>query len=138
MSNILAVHFGRVKNGKLVLTDKARFEAGLAKLEGREVELTIRKPDQQRTLAENRYYWGVIVSMLAEEIGIVPDDAHELLKGMFLKAGVEVEGRRYEIVRSTASLSVSEFEKYCEQCRTWAASELGCVIPLPGEIILDI
>ena len=79
MSNILAVHFGRVKNGKLVLTDKARFEAGLAKLEGREVELTIRKPDHGRTLAENRYYWGVIVSIVAEEIGLTPDEAHELL-----------------------------------------------------------
>ena len=134
MKNILAVHFGRVKDGKLLIRDKAKFETNLTRLEGREVELTIAKYSDTRTNAENRYYWGVIVAILADEMGLTPDDTHALLKSMFLKIGVEVKGgKRYEVVRSTASLSIDEFEDYCTKCRDWAAAELNCLIPLPGE-----
>lgn len=81
--------------------------------------------------------WGVVVKMLSDEMGLIPEETHELLKGMFLKKGVEVGGKRYEIVKSTASLSIEEFEEYLEKIRLWAAVELNCEIPLPNEIVLD-
>jgi hypothetical protein len=137
MSNILAVHYARVKNGRLLLTDKSRFDHDVQAHEGREVVLTIRRSDDIRTNAENRYYWGVIVKIVADEMGIIPDEAHDFLKHLFLKQGVEVDGKRFEIARSTADLTIAEFESYCERCRQWAAAELGAVIPLPGEVILD-
>ncbi|HEY0140390.1 MAG TPA: hypothetical protein VGF48_05805 [Thermoanaerobaculia bacterium] len=138
MSNILTIFWGKVRGGKLYFDDRAAYDAFIAKHEGKPLVLTFRRPSDIRTNAENRYYWGVIVRMVAEEMGIIPDEAHEFLKSLFLKEGVELEGgRRFEIVRSTADLTVADFESYCEKCRQWSACELECVIPLPGEIILE-
>ena len=137
MSNILAIFWGRVRGGRFYMDDRDAFDGFLARHEGKSLALTFRRPADIRTNAENRYYWGVIVRMVSDEMGIIPDEAHDFLKGLFLKEGVEVEEKRFEIVRSTASLTVAQFEEYCEKARQWAASELGCVIPLPGEIILE-
>jgi hypothetical protein len=72
--------------------------------------------------------------MVADEMAILPDEAHDFLKGLFLKVGVEVGGKRYEITKSSADLSIGDFEDYCEKCRQWAANELGIHILLPNEI----
>ena len=137
MKGILALFYGIVRNGKLALENKEGFERTLQSYEGREVAVWLKPAEQIRTSAENRYYWGVIVRMIAEEMGIIPDDAHDFLKNLFLKVGVEKNGKRWEIARSTATLSVNEFEDYCEKVRMWAASELETQIPLPNEIILE-
>lgn len=137
MSSILTVFYGKVHNGKFRFQNASDFHRFLTAHEGKELAVTFRRPDMIRTSAENRYYWGVIVRMVSEEMGVLDDEAHEYLKSLFLKQGVEVDGKRFEIARSTASLSVGEFEEYAEKCRQCAASELSCVIPLPGEIIFD-
>lgn len=134
MADATPLFYGRIENGRLILDEKDAFTSFVSKWEGKEIALSIKKSASTRTNAENRYYWGVIVNMVAAEVGIIPDDAHELLKGLFLKVGVEHEGKRYEIVRSTSSLSVSEFEDYAEKCRQWSAVELDCPIPLPNEV----
>ena len=90
-----------------------------------------------RSNPENRYYWGVIVSILSDELGYSTWEMHEILKAKFLrhiafvktKDGVE----EVEISGSTAHLSTSEFEKYLENIRIWASSDLEISIPLPNE-----
>lgn len=130
------IFYGQVKNGRLALDKRDKFQKYLLSLNGA-VQLRLEKIKNIRTLAENRYYWGVIVKMVSDAMAVIPDHAHEFLKALFLKSGVDFKGKRYTIVRSTASLSVKEFEEYCEQCRAWAASELETAIPLPNEISLD-
>ena len=76
--------------------------------------------------------------MVAEEMGLIPDEAHDYLKSLFLKMGVEIKSKRFEVVRSTALLSTEEFEAYAEKCRQWASAELNVYIPLPGEVQLDL
>ncbi len=76
----------------------------------------------------------MIVAMVAEEMGLIPDEAHDYLKCLFLKRGVKVKGKRYEIIKSTSLLSTEEFEAYAEKCRQWASAELNVYIPLPNEI----
>lgn len=134
MSKIAPLFFGSVKGGKLSLEDPDKFRDYLMGLENKEIALSVKRAEYQRTTPENRYYWGVIVRMVADEMAIIPDEAHDFLKGLFLKVGVEVGGKRYEIVKSSADLSIGDFEDYCEKCRNWGGSELGIHIPVPNEI----
>lgn len=127
--------YGTVRDGRLKLEHADDFRLCLTKLEGKEITVCLKKVEYIRTLPENRYYWGVIVRMVADEMAILPDEAHDFLKSLFLKEGVEVNGKRWEVVKSTASLTIGEFEDYCEKARQWAANELNCPIPLPNEII---
>lgn len=127
------IFFGTVANGNLTLEKPGEFKQYVAKLKG-EVQLTITRRKKVRTNAENNYYWGVIVAMVAEEMGLIPDEAHDYLKSLFLKMGVEIKGKRYEVTRSTAILSTEEFEAYAEKCRQWASSDLSVYVPLPNEI----
>lgn len=138
MKNTLTLFYGLVRNGKIALENKADFEITTRKYEGKEVVLTLKPAGSVRTSSENRYYWGVIVRMVAEEMGILPDEAHDYLKSLFLKVGVEKNDRRWVIFRSTTTLSISEFEDYCENCRMWAASELNTPIPLPNEVLVGV
>lgn len=75
--------------------------------------------------------------MVADEMGLIPDEAHDYLKSLFLKMGVEVKGKRYEITRSTALLSTIEFEGYVAKCRDWASAELNIYLPEPNELIIN-
>jgi hypothetical protein len=127
------IFFGTVVDGKLTLEKPDQFKQYVAKLKG-DVQLTITRRKKLRTNVENNYYWGVIVAMVAEEMGLIPDEAHDYLKSLFLKMGVEIKGKRFEVVRSTSLLSTEEFETYAEKCRQWASAELSVYIPLPNEI----
>jgi hypothetical protein len=127
------IFYGEVKNGRLVLEKRGEFEKYLSSLKG-EVQITVSKRKKPRSLAQNAYYWGVLIKMVSEAIGVIPDEAHALLGSLFLKVGVQASGKRYEVVRSTTSLSTREFEEYTAHCRNWAGLELGIYIPEPNEI----
>lgn len=93
--------------------------------------LEIKRARKKRSLPQNRYYWGVVVEIVAEHTGYNPYEAHQELAEMFLSYTHE-NGKRF--VRSTTELNTLEFEKYTEKCRIWAATELQVPIPLPNEI----
>jgi hypothetical protein len=126
--------FGRIEFERLKLEDYDGFQKYLASLDGKEVAVSVKKREYVRTTQENRYYWGVIVKMVSHEMAVTSDEAHDLMRWMFLKVGREVGGKRYEIAKSSADLSIGDFEDYCEKCRQWAANELQVSIPLPNQL----
>lgn len=100
----------------------------------RTLEVIVRRKVKIRTTNQNSYYWGVVLSMLAEHTGHTAEEMHEIFKGMFLpRKFVRVARRDVEIRRSTTELSTEEFEDYQERIRAFAAQELGFRIPLPHE-----
>jgi len=94
---------------------------------------------KNRSNPENRYYWGVIVELLSQELGYEREEMHEILKAIFLKektflktkAGVE----EVAFARSTSELNTAEFEDYLRRIRVFASTELGIFVPLPNEAI---
>lgn len=131
-----------VKNNELRYLSPGKYKAVLAMVEGREVDVIIKKHTYTRTLAENRYYWGVVVKLVSDEMGEAqPLETHALLKSLFLIKGGELThgGKvyRYQVVRDTHDLTIGEFEDYLTKCRDWASQELNVVIPLPNEISLE-
>lgn len=133
------IFYGQVKDGKLILEKRDRLDKWLLKLKGR-VRLVVEKatPAMERTVRQNAYYWGVVIKMLVEAGHFtIDDDAHDYLKRLFLKRGVDFKGKRYEVVGSTTTLTTIDMENYLEKCRLWAAQELQIVIPYPNEVTED-
>jgi hypothetical protein len=104
----------------------------------REYTLTITEINP-RSLIQNRYYFGVVVKMIANEMGDEPIIVHEILKAMFLEQVEMVKSKKTDTVvevrwiKSSSELSTTEFEEYLEKCRKWAAEFLQLPIPLPNE-----
>ncbi len=101
------------------------------------------KPRKRRSQKQNAYYHAVVCDMVREGLqeagyGAVKDaeDAHEILKSLFLKTRIinEESGEvLVEMVQSTTKLTTTEFEEYLEKIRQWAAEYLGVYIPEPGK-----
>ena len=119
-----------IKSGKVVFNNIIKFNEHLRSLEGKDVEVIVRKWKKGRSNNQNRYMWGVCYKIVSEETGHTEDEIHDSLRAMFLmdKSG------KFPIVRSSTSLTTVEFEDYLEKVRIFAAEKLNCIIPLPNEI----
>lgn len=117
--------------------DKRKLFSILKNLKGA-FAISLKKSKPTRSLAQSRYYWGVVLAYLSEETGYTKDEAHQLMQRMFLKYAKDVPDKKPQMfVRSTTSLSTIEMNEYIEQIRTFAVSELGIYIPDPNEIIYE-
>lgn len=94
------------------------------------LEITVKKYVPKRTDRQHRYYFGVVVDMIARETGMSKEEAHDGLKQMFLR----VDHDKLPTVRSTTSLTTKEFMAYIEQVVMWSAQFLGLVIPDPDYV----
>lgn len=103
-----------------------------------EYELIIRKPKKERSLSQNRYYFGVVLRLLSNHTGHSVDDLHETMKSMFNPLRLEFNTKKgMEAVRaskSTTELTTVKMEEYLSQIRQWASESLGIFIPTPGEV----
>ena len=126
-------HFGKIVHSDILPHDSQSWKTSLYSLEGQEVEITItkrKKARPQRSNEQNRYYWGVVIELLAQETGNERDDIHTALRMKFL-------GRLKDkmwIAESTTNLDTAEMEDYLSKCRMWASADLGIYIPKPDEI----
>lgn len=130
---MVPIHQGRIENGNLRLENPARYELWLALLNGKDVEVIVRKKRKQRSLRANRYYWGVVIKMIADFLGYAPEECHEALKRKFLG---EVEDRYgLKRVATTTTLTTIEFiDAYTEPIKRWAAEFLKLYIPDPDHV----
>lgn len=104
----------------------------LSTLAGKAVEVTIRAEARKRTDRQSRYYFGVVVPLLAEFCGYDKQEMHELLAMRFLRIEddpVTGSPRR----KRTPQTNTKEFAEYVDTCIRLAA-ELGVYVPEPGEV----
>ncbi len=96
-------------------------------------------PYKQRSLPQNSFYHGVVVPMVyagLKDAGFTvrhEDDAHDIMKRLFLTVREEKNGLAVERVRSTTELSTTEFIEYIQMIQVWAMDYLNVSIPNPGE-----
>lgn len=91
-----------------------------------------------RSNNQNNYYWGQIVTPLANFMGYtVVKDLHYDLRKKFLFEILEIKTpkgtKQFARVKSTTDLSTTEAENYYSKIREWALVEYGFEIPLPNE-----
>ena len=120
-----------MEKGKLHLFNEMQFSIALSGLEGKYVEVIVRKKKSQRSINQNSYYHGVVVRMLSDFLGYERDEMHMILRFKFLR---KVADNGIESALSTAKLSTEEMEDYLERVRRWAAKDLEFYIPLPNEV----
>lgn len=124
-------------NGQISVKDKEKFNEHLRTLP-EEVELVVKAIKESRSQSQNKYYWGVVVKIVADETGHSSEDIHDYLRTRLLQKWITIETkegtREVCIVRSTTSLDTKEFCDYVSFCRQWASMELGVFIPDPGQI----
>jgi len=122
-----------IKSNKVVFHNVDLFNGYLISLEGKDVDVVVRKKKKIRSNPQNAFYWGVCVKLLCETTGYTDDEMHHALKMLFLQD----RSRKIPTLRSTTNLTTMEFESYLEQIRVWASTELSCVIPMPNEVMTD-
>ena len=131
--------FGQVKKGKLNLYDPARYLVHLSSLEGKPVEVIVRKVQNNRTLSQNSWYWGVILEIISDHTGETKEDLHEHFLSKFASridylAGKEGEVEEIRVKERSHTMSTVRFTEYIESIRQWASEFLGLAIPDPGEV----
>jgi hypothetical protein len=127
-------HKAFVKNGKITFQDREQFDKDLSNNEGKNVYITIREQKNRRSLNLNSYYWAVVVKLVSNETGYDKEEAHEILKSMFLRTRYQIKGIWVDGMKSTTKLSNQEMTEYIEEIKRFASSSLGLYIPDPNEV----
>ena len=130
------IFLGRIENQRLKLQDPDSFKSLIVSFDGKEVELTLGKKKDSRTLDQNSYLWA-INTLVANELGWEKDDLHEYLKTRFApKRKITVKGTETIIPKGTSQFTKEEFSEYIERIKRFAAIELGIVVLDSNEINL--
>lgn len=102
-------------NNRLKISSTRFYQHQLNKMKpGEKVSIYISSKKPKRTVNQNNYYWGVYLPLIASETGESDvDRLHVYFKGKFLTTAiVEVLGEKVRMTKSTAELSVGEFNEY--------------------------
>lgn len=137
MPKFPAIHAaGYVEHGKIHLDNRILFDAALLRWKGR-ITLTVDSEEMTRSDRAHRYYFGVVLKLIAAHTGHSIEELHEVYKAEWNSKTIfwtntrtgEMTERR--VAQSTTRLKVDEFYDYVENVRMSAASDLGVVTPDP-------
>ena len=121
--------FGKIINGKLTLNNERSFKDKLIEFEGKEVEIRIKVRTNNRSKEQNSLYWKWI-NILSNETGFQVEEMHELVKYKFLQRNVvNNDGVEELILKSTTTLTVSEFNKFMNDVLYWSNENLNINLP---------
>lgn len=107
---------------------------------GRQLLCKVLEAEDERSLQQLRFYWGVVLKAISEQASIggqkyAADAWHELAKRQFIPRRVrktKVAGRKRPVVTvtlgSTSDLGVKKMSTYLEQVLAFGA-EMGVVYP---------
>ena len=133
---MLPLFKGKTKDGKLSLADPDKFKKYVYGLGEQEVELTLGKFREKRSLGSNNFYHGVVLPIMAEAIGeLDPEELCQDLRRKFLSYKKVVKGKERTYILSTAGLSKEDMALYLDKVLVVAAQN-NIVIPDPDEIKL--
>ena len=126
--------------GHIKLDDRQRLVKHLQALNGQRVEVIVRPERSKRSIKQNKWLFGCALPLLAECLGYDKHEHEDLHYAMVAKCygthydeklGLDVPNRR------SSKLTTREFSDYMEWFVRFAATEFGCVIPLPNEVDLS-
>jgi hypothetical protein len=136
----------KVTGGKLTTNRKLLSDA-IAQFEGKAVTLTISRRKKKRSNAQNSWYWGVAIPIIKNALKqagnwLTEDDTHDLIKMALAKRCPDLvmesivmpdTGEVIERLRSTTTMTTTEFMEYKMFIQQWAAEVLGVDVPDPND-----
>lgn len=106
--------------------------------EGKVYDVTIKLHRTKRSNDANALYWSWI-GIISTETGNDRETVHKALARKFLGYDVrEFGSEKIAVVHSTASLDTKEFSDYMNEVAAFASSELGIVLPTPGDKLYEM
>jgi len=140
----LSFKFDISEQGKVEkIHQKTYFDDFLKQFAGKSVKVTVEKWKKQRSLQQNKYYFGSLILQVIDALvengyprsELNAEIVHEMLKAKFLKKDLvsEITGDVINITGSTATLTTTEFMDYIDDIARWMAEYLGSVLILPNE-----
>ena len=125
------------ENGVFSAKDKDKFKAAFDCHRGHEVEFAPKRHKKNRSPNQNRFYWGVVIPMIAERMGETdPESVHGVLKNELNYYMATIGDKDIRVPQSTAELNTADFEAYLERVRQWAAQFFTLNIPHPNEVAI--
>lgn len=127
------IFYGKVEHGKVIYDNYDLYAARIVSLEGKEFQSTLDKRVYNRSISQNSYYWGVIVSLIADHCGY--SDKEDCHRDLAAKFASHPDDSGLPHIESTAKMTVKRFIEYTESIKRWAAEFLHVYIPDPNEFI---
>lgn len=135
-------YVGGVEAGKLPPHTSARIKEALPLFNGKTVKITIEERKRQRTIKQNRFYFGPMIQavriwFLDKGYVFSAAEVHDYLWRKVLKETEIVvlpDGSTYERRLSSKDSDTKKWEERMDIVRAWAASlEPLLELPFPGE-----
>lgn len=123
----------RVSKGRLdpSQAQKDAIAAYLGSVKGEMVSLRIAPPKKVRSVQANKFLWGVVYKSISQHTGYTTEEVHDLCRNEFLpRKFIKIGTKEHQQRKSTAELSVAEFQEYLSRVEAWAGAELGIAMPL--------
>src|SRR4051812_38837457 len=89
----------RIEDGKLVLDDSYAFKTAMWRMKEGRVTVSVEQEKDRRSIAANRYYWGVVIKLIAEETGQHSQDIHDDLRDRFLRKTIVYTDKRTGLIK---------------------------------------
>lgn len=125
------------EDGKLRVEQRDAFSGHLKTLANAEVDVIVRRRQNQRSLDQNAWIWAVAYPVIAEELGYDKHEHEDLHYALVAKCFGEHFDKRVGAMvpnKRSSKLTTKEFSDYMEWLVRFAATELGGIlVPLPGE-----
>jgi hypothetical protein len=107
---------GKIENGKLTIRNRFSMESEIKKYADCEVTIKIESLKSKRTIRQNSYYWGVVLSTIAHDTGHTQEELHAIFKKMFLPKNFKVFNKKeIQLDGTTTALSIEEFGTYIDR-----------------------
>ena len=127
------------EKGKLRVLNKTLLERITLSLpEGKRLDMII-EPSKKETISDpmRRYYWTVVVAMIAEDTGHSKDMVHESMKIKILSYVDEKTGLTIvpSVFSNESTMEIAEKKAFVDEVRRWAFDFRDISIPDPQTVV---
>lgn len=133
----------KIENGKLVFLNDNKVKSFISSLEGKDIVINIKKHKKNRSVAQNRWYWGIALKKITEDLYnlqgelFTKEEIHAYHKAIVTSSKfntLNVLGHEVMIFNdiSTKNMNTIQFNNFKQSIQAhWA--EKGIDIPDPQE-----
>ena len=121
--------YGQIKDSKLYFDNRDNFDIYLGNLEGKRVQIIVKKEKRLRSLKSNNFYW-TYLTLLEAETGNSKEDLHDYFKNKYLShRAAQLNGKEILLLPTTTNLPTVELSEYIRKIEI----ESGINAPDPNE-----
>lgn len=123
------------EDGTVKLVTPIAYKNAMKQFQRGPAVMRIEIPKKGRSSQANRYYWGVVLALIADHTGYEQDELHEYFKTRFNPINFVFAGDEQVIGGSTRQMTSKQFAEYIDRIRRFAETELGMTLPEPERAI---